>query len=200
MCKSFCYPILVLFVAGFIACGGSNDDDDADLLTEPAAQTPKPAGEITLVSAEVDFEAHEAAIREVFTSHAATITTEEVDDVMDYWFKSESREVFAAWTFWAGAFQQHEGWKGVKNGWIDIFSLRSGNMTVEIESIVIDKSARNARLRAGYRWADSGGLIAAMKKKDSKSDWKILSIDYTNEKFGKLIEEIEAPGYKNPAE
>ena len=70
-------------------------------------------------------------------------------------------------------------------------------MTVDISSIAIDSRAKNATLRASYKWAVSGDLIAAMKK--DKDEWKILAIDYTNERFGKQIEELKNPANKNPA-
>ena len=53
-----------------------------------------------------------------------------------------------------------------------------------------------ALLRASYKWAVSGDLIAAMKK--DKDEWKIRAIDYTNGKFGKQVKELKDPAYKNP--
>ena len=194
------YLILALFAAGLIACGGdSDDDDDADSQpTQSATQPSTPSGGDAVLQIEVDYDAEETAIREVFTLHAEAIGTKDADEFMPYWLKSESEDVFASWDFWAGAFEKHLGWKSIKKAWLGIFRLRSGDMTVEIESIAIDKNAKNATLRGRYRWAVSGGLIAAMVKKDRKDGWKIGQIDFTNEKFGKQVDELKNPAYINP--
>ena len=92
----------------------------------------------------------------------------------------------------------HLGWKSIKTAWLGIFRLRSGDMTVDIESIAIDKNAKNASLRGRYRWAVSGGFIAAMVKKNRKDEWKIGQVDFTNGKFGKQVEELKNPAYINP--
>ena len=116
---------------------------------------------------------------------------------MQYWLKSKSEDVFAAWDFWAGAFEKHLGWEGVKTGWVGIFRIRSGKMSVEIESVAIDKIGKNASLRGRYQWAVSGGLIALMVK-DREEGWKIKQVDYTNGKFGKQVDELKDPAYVNP--
>ena len=186
-----CYLILTLFAVGLIACGDSGDDNE-DATTKPTAQSQTPpVDEGDVKKEQIDFVAEEAAIREVFTLHAAAIGPKDTDKIMVYWLKSESNDVFTSWVFWAGAFEKNVGWKGIKNGWAGIFRLLSGNMTVDITSVAIDSKAQNATLRASYKWAVSGDLIAAMKKE--KGTWKIRAIDYTNERFGKQIEEIQNP-------
>ncbi|MCE2396184.1 hypothetical protein J4G02_16640 [Candidatus Poribacteria bacterium] len=191
--KSSTYVICLLVVAGFIACGGDSDDDADKQPTKPATSTS--GGEAIKII--VDFEAEEAAIREVFTLHAEAIETKDPDEFMQYWLKSKSEDVFAAWDFWAGAFEKHLGWEGVKTGWVGIFRIRSGKMTVEFESVAIDKTGKNASLRGRYQWAVSGGLIALMVK-DRKEGWKIKQADYTNGKFGKQVDELKDPAYVNP--
>ncbi len=189
------YLICVLFVVGFIACGGDSDDDVDQQPTQPSTQPSTSGGEVLQI--EVDYAAEEAAIREVFTLHAEGIGTKDPDVFMPYWLKSESEDVFVAWDFWAGAFEKHLGWQAIKKGWVGIFRLRSGKMTVEFESIAIDKIGKNATLRGRYQWAVSGGLIASMKK-DREEGWKIQQVDYTNEKFGKQVDELKDPAYVNP--
>ena len=188
------YLICVLFVVGFIACGGESDDEpDTQQPAKPAA--PTDSGEVLQIT--VDYPVEEAAIQEVFTLHAEAIGTKDPDQFMPYWLKSESEDVFVAWDFWAGAFEKHLGWKAIKKGWEGIFRLRSGNMSVEFDSIAIDKIGKNATVYGSYRWAVSGGFIASMVK-DRKEGWKIEQVDYTNKKFGKQVDELKDPAYVNP--
>ena len=187
------YLICVLFVVGFIACGEDSDDDTDKQPTKPATS----AGGGEAIQITVDFAVEEAALLEVFTLHAEAIESKDPDEFMQYWLKSKSEDVFAAWDFWAGAFEKHLGWEGVKTGWVGIFRLRSGKMTIEIESVAIDKIGKNATLRGRYQWAVSGGLIALMVK-DREEGWKIKQVDYTNEKFGKQVDELKDPAYVNP--
>ncbi len=187
------YLVCLLFVVGFIACGGDSEDDTEKQPTKPAASAG--GGEVLQIT--VDYAAEEAAIIEVMNLHAEAIGTKDADQFMPYWLRSESEDVFVAWDFWAGAFEKHLGWKAIKKGWEGIFRLRSGKMSVEIESIAIDKIGKNASLRGRYQWAVSGGLIASMKK-DREEGWKIQQIDYTNQKFGKQVDELKDPAYVNP--
>jgi hypothetical protein len=188
--------LIVLFAIFFLACGESDDEDVIDKPTQSTTQTQTPDDEIAVKQEEIDFEVEAAAIREVLTLHASAIGTKDTDKIMAYWLKSESDDVFTAWTFWAGAFERNVGWKAIKNGWAGIFRLHGGVMTVSISSVAIDSRAKNSTLRASYKWAVSGDLIAAMEK--DKDEWKIRAIDYTNEKFGKQIKELKDPAYKNP--
>ena len=187
------YLICVLFVVGFIACGGNSDDDADEQPTKPATST----GGGEAIQLTVDFAAEEAALLEVFTRHAEAIESKDPDEFMQYWLKSKSEDVFAAWDFWAGAFEKHLGWEGVKTGWVGIFRIRTGKMTVTVESVAIDKIGKNASLRGRYSWAVGGGLIALMVK-DRKEGWKIKQVDYTNGKFGKQVDELKDPAYVNP--
>ena len=187
------YLICAVFVVGFVACGGDSEDDEEKQPTKPA--TSAGGGEVLQIT--VDYPAEEAAIIEVMTLHAEAIGTKDSDEFMPYWLRSESEDVFVAWDFWAGAFEKHLGWKAIKKGWEGIFRLRSGNMGVDIESVAIDKTGKNASLRGRYTWAVSGGLIASMKK-DREEGWKIQQIDYTNQKFGKQVDELKDPAYVNP--
>ena len=187
------YLICALFVVGFIACGEDSDDDADEQPAKPAAS----GGGGEAIQIIIDFAAEEAAIKEVFTLHAEAIGTKDPDEFMPYWLKSESEDVFVAWDFWAGAFEKHLGWQAIKKGWEGIFRLRSGNMSVEFDSIAIDKIGKNATLYGSYRWAVSGGYIASMKR-DREEGWKIQQVDYTNKKFGTQVDELKDPVYVNP--
>lgn len=187
------YLICVLFVLGFIACGGDSEDEADKQPAKPS--TSGGGGEVLQLT--VDFVAEEEAIKEVFTLHAEAIGTKDPDKFMPYWLRSESEDVFVAWDFWAGAFEKHLGWKAIKKGWEGIFRLRSGTMSVEFDSIAIDVIGKNATLYGSYRWAVSGGFIASMVK-DREEGWKIEQVDYTNKKFGTQVDELKDPAYVNP--
>ena len=187
------YLICALFVTGFIACGGDSSDEADKQPTIPS--TSSGGGEAIQIT--VDYEAEDAVIREIFTLYSEAIGTEDSKIFMAYWLKSESDDVFVTWDFWAGAFAKHIGWKTIEQAWLGIFQLRTGKMTVDIESVAIDKIGKTATLRGRYAWAVSGGLIALMKK-DREEGWKIKQVDYTDEKFGKQVDELADPGYVNP--
>ena len=187
------YLIYVLFVLGFVACGGDSEDDAEEQPTKPATS----AGGGEAIQLTVDFPVEEEALKEVFTLHAKAIGTKDPDEFMQYWLRSESEDVFVAWDFWAGAFEKHLGWKAIKKGWEGIFRLRSGTMAVTFESVAIDKIGKNATLYGTYQWAVSGGFIASMVK-DRKEGWKIEQVDYTNKKFGDQVDELKDPAYVNP--
>ena len=187
------YLICVLFVVGFIACGEDSDDDTAQQPTQPS--TSSGGGEV--IQLEVDYEAEDAAIREVFTLYTEAIETEDSKKFMAYWLRSESDDVFVTWDFWAGALAKHIGWKTIGQAWLGIFRLRRGKMTVEFDSVAIDKIGKTATLRGRYQWAVGGGLIALMRK-DREEGWKIKQVDYTNGKFGKQVDELKDPAYVNP--
>ena len=187
------YLIYVLFVLGFVACGGDSEDDAEEQPTKPATST----GSGGAIEITVDYAAEEAAIIEAFTLHGEAIGTEDPNEFMAYWLRSESEEVFVTWVFWAGKLETHRGWQEIKKGWEGIFNIRKGKMTVEIESVAINKTGKKASLRGNYRWAVSGRLIALMVK-DREEGWKIKQVDYTGEKFGKQVEELKNPAYVNP--
>ncbi len=118
-------------------------------------------------------------------------------DIGPHSFFSEDKEVFTAWTFWAGAFEKNEGWKAVKNGWVGIFKLHAGEMSVQVSRLEIDSRARNAIVYGKYKWGNQNGdLIAAFQ--NQKGKWLIRAIDFTNERFGKQIPKLAKPAYRNP--
>ena len=190
------YLTCALFIVGFIACGGDSDDDVDKQPTQPSTQ-PSTSGGGDVLQIDVDYPAEEAAIIEAFTLHAEAIGTEDANQFMAYWLRSESEDVFVAWVFWAGAFEKHLGWQAVRKAWEGIFHIRSGNMSVDINSVAINTTGKKASLRGSYRWAVNGNVIALMVK-DRDEGWKIQQADYTGEKFGKQVEEIENPAYVNP--
>ena len=200
--QSICYLIIALFVIGLISCGGSEDSKEAEsnLTTKPTNQTPPSDDEGPAIKTiEVDFLAEEAEIKRVFTEHADAVGEgkKALDKIMSYWLEKDNKDVFTSWVFWAGTFEKNVGWNDIKNGWVGIFRLRSGKMTVDISSLSIDSKGKIATLRATYKWAVSGDLIAAMQK--DEGEWNVRAIDYTNAGFGKQIKELTKPGYKNPA-
>ena len=187
--QSVCYLILTLFAVGLIACGDSGDDDK-DGTTKPATQPQAqvPADDAGVKQEVVDFAVEEAAIRQLFTSHAVAVTDRKVDVIMDHWLKLEKPELFMAWNFW-NAFTRIETWTGVKQSFAGTFEKLKNPMTVTITEVGIDSRGKNATLRADYNWLQAGKLVAAFKK-DGQGNWKILAIDFSDKK---LIKEIKTP-------
>ncbi|MBI1923039.1 hypothetical protein HYR99_02195 [Candidatus Poribacteria bacterium] len=184
-----CYLILMLFAIGLIACGDSGDDDK-EQPTKPATQpqTQVPADDGDVKQEIVDFAAEEAAVRQLFTSHAVAVTERKVDVIMDHWFKLEKPEVFMAWNFW-NAFTRIETWTGVKQSFAGTFEKFKNPMTVTITEVGIDSRGKNATLRANYNWLQGGKLVSAFRK-DNEGKWKILAIDFSDKN---LIKEIKTP-------
>ena len=191
------YLICALFVVGFIACGEDSTDDADKQPAQPSVQPSTSTKDSEAIQITVDFAAEEEAIKEAFTLHGEAIGTEDPNEFMAYWLRSESEEVFVTWVFWAGKLETHRGWQEIKKGWEGIFNIRKGKMTVEISSVAINKTGKRASLRGSYRWAVNGQLIALMVK-DREEGWQIKQVDYTGEKFGKQVEELENPAYVNP--
>ena len=63
------YLIYVLFVLGFVACGGDSEDDAEEQPTKPATS----AGSGEAIQLTVDFPVEEEALKEVFTLHALSL-------------------------------------------------------------------------------------------------------------------------------
>ncbi len=187
--QSVCYLILTLFAVGLIACGDSGDDDK-EQPTKPTTQpqTQVPANDGDVKQEVVDFAAEEAAIRQLFTSHATAVTERKVNDIMDHWLKLEKSEVFMAWNFW-NAFTRIETWTGVKQSFAGTFEKFKNPMTVTITEVGIDSRGKNATLRADYNWLQGGKLVSAFRK-DNDGKWKILAIDFSDKD---LIKEIKTP-------
>jgi len=188
------FLVIAMVVVGLMAC---SDNSEKDSPIKPKVSSQASEDDIIVKQEEINFVEEENALKEVFTEHADDISKKDLDEIMSHWLKSNSEDVFTAWTFWAGAFEKTVGWDDIKKGWVGIFRLRGGNMTINFLSVAIDSRAKNATLRAKYKWAASGDLIAAMRK-DKKDKWKIRAIDYTNGRFGKQIKELRNPAYKNP--
>ena len=94
--QSISYLIIALFATGLIACGGSDDSEEAesDLTTKPATQTPPSDDEGPAIKTiEVDFLAEEAEIKRVFTEHADAVGEGQkaLDKIMSYWLESDTR-------------------------------------------------------------------------------------------------------------
>ena len=188
------FLVMVIVTASIISC---SDSSEKDSLVKPKVSSQISEDSEAIKQEEINFVAEETALKEVFTKHADDIGEKDLDAIMTHWLKSNGEDVFTAWTFWAGAFEKTVGWDDIKKGWVGIFRLRGGDMTIEFLGVAIDSRAKNATLRAKYKWAASGDLIAAMRK-DKKDKWKIRAIDYTDGRFGKQIKELRNPAYKTP--
>ena len=196
--KGIYYFIFVLLIAGLIACGGDSADDTeaADKQTQPATPTTATESAQPEVAAgrEVDFAAEEQAIRDLYATYAVAHGDKDVDVLGDVWLRDEGKDVFTAWTFWAGTFEKNEGWKAVTTAWEGIFRLRAGQVEVDITYIAIDSRGKEAVLRGAYAWGNQqGDLISALEK--DGDDWKIRAIDYTDGRFGKQVKDLIEPGH-----
>ena len=193
--KAIYYFFIVLLVTTMMACG-ADDDDSETTETETPTTTSSPTEEPTVtVERNVDFAAEEEAIRELYAVYATAHGEQDTDTLGEVWLrKSEDKEIFTAWTFWAGAFERNIGWKDVNDAWEGIFRLRQGKVTVDITYIAIDAKGKEAVLRGAYKWGNlQGDLISALQK--DKDSWKIRAIDYTGGKHGKQVKDLNKPAY-----
>lgn len=181
------FHFVVLLAIGLIACGDSGDED-SNQPAKPTTQSQEPGTgtEVEVKREAVDFAAEEAAIRELFTAHAAAVSERDLDQIMDYWLKLDKPELFMAWNFW-NAFTRIETWKGVKESFSGTFEKFKNQMTVTITEVGVDAKGKEGTLRASYNWLQAGNLVAAFRK-DSKGQWKILAIDFSNKDLIKWIE------------
>jgi hypothetical protein len=191
--KAIYYLIIMLLITGMMACGADDDDTEPAKTETPTTSSSQPA-EPTIVERNIDFDAEELAIRELYGVYATAHGDKDVDTLADVWFKSEKDDVFTAWTFWAGTFERNNGWKAVTAAWEGIFRLRAGDVTVDITYIAIDSRGKEAVLRGAYNWGNQrGDLISALEK--DGSDWKIRAIDYTGGNNGKQVKDLNEPAY-----
>ena len=191
--KAISYLVIMLLLTGMMACG-TDDDDTKPAETKTPTVTDSQPEEPIVVERNIDFEAEEAAIRELYGVYAAAHGDKDVDTLGDVWLKSESDDVFTAWTFWAGTFERNNGWQDVNDAWEGIFRLRAGAVAVDITYIAIDARGKDAVLRGAYTWGNQrGDLISALEKDDE--DWKIRAIDYTGGKNGKQVKDLNEPAH-----
>ena len=190
--KAICYLIIMLLITGMIACG-ADDDDSEPTKTDTSTTTPsQPAEPTVTVERNVDFAAEEQAIRDLYHQYTTAHGDKDTDTLADVWFKSESDDVFTAWTFWANTFERNNGWKAVTAAWDGIFRLRQGAVTVDITYIAIDRRGKEAVLRGAYTWGGLQGNLISRLEKDG-SDWKIRAIDYTGGRHGKQVKDLIEP-------
>lgn len=191
--KAIYYLMIMLLITGMMACGTDDDDTEPAETKTPTVTTSQPE-EPAIVERNIDFEAEELAIRDLYGVYATAHGDKDVDTLGDIWFKSKSDDVFTAWTFWAGTFERNNGWQDVNDAWEGIFRLRAGDVTVDITYIAIDSRGKEAVLRGAYKWGNQqGDLISALEK--DGSDWKIRAIDYTGGKNGKQVKDLNEPAY-----
>ena len=149
---------------------------------------------ITFVTEFINFAAEEQAIRDLYAVYALAHGDQDIGVLSDLWLRREERDVFTAWTFWAGTFEKNEGWGAVTKAWDGIFRLRGGKMVVDITYIAIDSRGSKAVLRGGYTWGNQKGDLMSELHKEG-NDWKIRSIDYTDGRFGKQVEDLIEPAH-----
>ena len=149
---------------------------------------------ITFVTEFINFAAEEQAIRDLYAIYALAHGDQDINVLGDVWLRREERDVFTAWTFWAGTFEKNEGWKAVIKAWDGLFRLRGGKMVVDITYIAIDGRGKKAVLQGAYTWGNQKGDLISELNKDGK-DWKIRSIDYTDGRFGKQVEDLIEPAH-----
>ena len=191
--KAIYYLMIMLLITGMMACGADDDDTEPAETKTPTTTDSQPAEPI-IVERNIDFEAEEQAIRDLYGVYATAHGAKDVDTLGDVWLKSGSDDVFTAWTFWAGTFERNNGWQDVNDAWEGIFRLRAGDVTVDITYIAIDSRGKDAVLRGAYKWGNQqGDLISALEK--DGSDWKIRAIDYTGGKNGKQVKDLNEPAY-----
>ncbi len=192
--KAICYLIIMLLITGMIACGADDDDSEQTETETTTTTTSQPTEPIVTVERNVDFAAEEQAIRDLYDTYTTAHGEKDTDTLADVWLKSESDDVFTAWTFWAGTFERNNGWKAVTAAWDGIFRLRQGAVTVDITYIAIDSKGKEAVLRGAYKWDNQqGDLISALEK--DEDDWKIRAIDYTGGKNGKQVKDLIEPAH-----
>ena len=194
--KAIYYFIFALLAAGLMACGGDTADETEapDKQTQPTTTSSESTQPDVVVGRDIDFAVEEQAIRDLYAEYAAAHGEQDVDVLGEVWLRKEAKDVFTAWTFWAGTFEKNEGWKAVNTAWEGIFRLRGGKMAVDITYIAIDSRGKKAILRGGYNWGNQkGDLISELNKEGD--DWKIRSIDYTDGRFGKQVKDLIEPAH-----
>ena len=192
--KAICYFIIMLLVTGMIACGGDDPEPESTETQTPTTTASQPAEETPTLGRDIDFAAEEQAIRDLYAVYTVAHGDKDEDTLTEVWLSGESKDIFTAWTFWAGTFEKNEGGKAVSKAWAGIFRLRGGKMEVDITYIAIDSRGKEAILRGAYNWGNQGGDLISALKKDG-TDWKIRAIDYTAGKFGKQIKDLIDPAY-----
>ena len=192
--KAICYFIIMLLVTGMIACGGDDPEPEPEKTQTPTTASSQPAADTPTVGRDIDFAAEEQAIRDLYAVYTTAHGDKDEDTLTEVWLSGESKDIFTAWTFWAGTFEKNEGGKAVSKAWAGIFRLRGGKMEVDITYIAIDGRGKEAILRGAYKWGNQAGDLISALKKDG-TDWKIRAIDYTAGKFGKQVKDIIDPAY-----
>ena len=194
--KAIYYFIFVLLAAGLMACGGDTADETEapDKQTQPTTTSSDSTQPDVVAGRDIDFAVEEQAIRDLYAEYAVAHGDQDVDVLGEVWLRKEAKDVFTAWTFWAGTFEKNEGWKDVNDAWEGIFRLRGGKMEVDITYIAIDSKGKKAILRGAYNWGNQKGDLISELNKDG-DDWKIRSIDYTDGRFGKQVKDLIEPAH-----
>jgi hypothetical protein len=187
--KFACYLMLCLFVVGFLACGDSDDEQEAQptptTQTQPTTTQPKTG----IGLPQVDIAAERAAIEELLASNEEAMKANKIGRVMSHWAKSN--KAFLVHSF--GGQECTERWEGVKSvieGWF----LRNRTLQIPgtIEELGIDTRGKSATIR-GKLTNGTTPFTAALQKDGSK--WKLLALDpIPRHKFDHCkVKWIEAP-------
>ena len=192
--KAIYYFMIMLLITCMIACGGDDPEPEAEETQTSATTSSEPAEPTPTVARDIDFAAEEQAIRDLYAVYAAAHGDKDEDTLTEVWLSGESKDIFTAWTFWAGTFEKNEGAKAVSKAWAGIFRLRGGKMEVDIIYIAIDSRGKEAVLRGAYNWGNQAGDLISALKKDG-NDWKIRAIDYTDGRFGKQVKDLVEPAH-----
>ena len=108
--KAIYYFILVLLVSvGLMACGGDTDDETEapDKQTQPTTTSTESTQPDVVVGRDIDFAVEEQAIRDLYAEYALAHGDQDVDALTEVWLPGESKDIFTAWTFWAGTFEKN---------------------------------------------------------------------------------------------
>ena len=118
--KAIYYFILVLLVSvGLMACGGDTDDETEapDKPTQSATTSSESTQPDVAAGRDIDFAAEEQAIRDLYGVYALAHGDQDVDVLGDVWLRNEAKDVFTAWTFWAGTFEKmKDGRRSIRRG------------------------------------------------------------------------------------
>ena len=72
------------------------------------------------------------------------------------WLSGESKDIFTAWTFWAGTFEKNEGAKAVSKAWAGSSDCAAGKWKLTSPISLLTGRGKEAVLRGAYSWGNQG--------------------------------------------
>ena len=124
--KAICYFVIMLLVTGMIACGGDDPEPEATETETPSTTASQPAEETPTAGRDIDFAAEEQAIRDLYAVYAAAHGDQDEDTLAEVWLSGESKDIFTAWTFWAGTFEKTKAEKQYRKHGQESFDCAAG--------------------------------------------------------------------------